>query len=115
LTKSAISDIISPVSEISDKKIAKPIDKPDISDIILSEDEKPAGKRRKGGIMQKVELRTSSRRHVCGQGIIIGFTKRYIKVKVVEVASTITRVKPGDVINFSRLDCRSKNGFSLGL
>jgi hypothetical protein len=65
--------------------------------------------------MQQVELRTSSRRHVCGKGVIIGETKRYIKVKVLEVESTITRVKPGDVINFSRLDCRSKNGFALGL
>ena len=65
--------------------------------------------------MQKVELRTSSRRHVCGQGVIVGETKKYIKVQVLEVASTITRVKPGDVIKFSRLDCRSKNGFALGL
>lgn len=65
--------------------------------------------------MQQVELRTSSRRHVCGKGIIIGVTKRYIKAQVLEVESTITRVKPGDVINFSRLDGRSKNGFALGL
>ena len=64
---------------------------------------------------QKVELRTSSRRHVCGQGIIVGETKRYIKVQVLEVISTITRVKPGDIINFSKLDGRSKNGFALGL
>jgi hypothetical protein len=66
--------------------------------------------------MQKVELRTSSRRHVCGQGIIVGETKRYIKVQVLSVISTITRVKPGDVIKFSKLDGRStKNGFALGL
>ncbi len=65
--------------------------------------------------MQQVELRTSTRRHVCGRGVIVGETKRYIKVRVLEVESTITRVKPGDVINFSRLDGRSKNGFALGL
>ena len=65
--------------------------------------------------MQQVELRTSTRRHVCGKGIITGETKRYIKVQVLEVESTITRVKPGDVINFSKLDGRSKNGFALGL
>jgi len=65
--------------------------------------------------MQQVELRTSTRRHVCGKGVIIGETKRYIKVQVVQIISTITRVKPGDVINFSKLDGRSKNGFTLGL
>lgn len=65
--------------------------------------------------MQKVELRTSSRRHVCGKGVIIGETKRYIKVQVLEVVSTITRIKPGDVVKFSKLDGRSKNGFALGL
>ena len=65
--------------------------------------------------MQKVELRTSSRRHVCGKGVIVGETKRYIKVQVLEVVSTITRIKPGDVIKFSKLDGRSSNGFALGL
>ena len=65
--------------------------------------------------MQQVELRTSTRRHVCGKGVIIGETKRYIKVQILEVINTITRVKPGDVINFSKLDGRSKNGFALGL
>ena len=65
--------------------------------------------------MQQVELRASTRRHVCGKGVIVGETKRYIKVQVLEVISTITRVKPGDVINFSKLDGRSKNGFALGL
>ena len=64
--------------------------------------------------MQKVELRTYSRQHVCGQGVIVGETKRYIKVKVTSVISTITRIKPGDVINFSKLDGRSKKGFALG-
>ena len=65
--------------------------------------------------MQKVDLRTSSRRHVCGKGIIIGETKKYIKVQVLDVVNTITRIKPGDVIKFSKLDGRSKNGFALGL
>jgi RNase P/RNase MRP subunit p29 len=65
--------------------------------------------------MQQVELRTSTRRHVCGKGVIVDETKRYIKVQVLEVVSTITRVKPGDVIKFSKLDGRSTNGFALGL
>lgn len=65
--------------------------------------------------MMQVELLTSTRRHVCGKGVIVGETKRYIKVQVLEVTSTITRAKPGDVINFSKLDGASKNGFALGL
>ena len=64
---------------------------------------------------QMVELRTSSRRIICGRGVIVGETKTLIKVKVESIDSPITRVVAGQIINFSKLDGKSKLGFAIGL